>query len=126
MTAIDERCEPPRPPRHFHAAMKACDRKRVASWVRVFVRPLAGCAGLRQDSGSAVRMLRQSPGFSFAVVLMFGLGIGASTGFFCALNKVFWRAPDGVQAALLGTCGRHQVDRCSVHAWYLSYSGWRN
>ena len=104
--------------------MKARDRKRVASWVRAIVRPLAGGEGLRQDSSSAGRMLRKSPGFSFAVVLMFGLGIGASTGFFCALNKVFWRAPDGVQAEDGLVVLRRSVDGQDEgfsHRGYLAY-----
>jgi predicted permease len=55
--------------------------------------------GVGPDLQSAAAILRKSPGFSLAVVLMFALGLGTSIGFFSTLNDVFWRTPRGVQGA---------------------------
>ena len=39
----------------------------------------------------ALRVLRRNPGFTAAVVLSLGLGIGANTAIFTLLDAVLWR-----------------------------------
>ena len=39
----------------------------------------------------ALRVLRRNPGFTAAVVLSLGLGIGANTAIFTLLDSVLWR-----------------------------------
>jgi predicted permease len=64
---------------------------------------------LQQDARYAVRALRRSPGFSFAVIVTLGLGIGANAAIFSAVDRLLFRAPP-----LLETPGRTN--------WvYLSY-----
>jgi predicted permease len=80
--------------------------------------------GAGQDLRSAAAILRKSPGFSLAVVLMFALGLGASIGFFSTLNDVFWRAPRGVQGAERLLVLRRSLDGKDdgfSHLGYLAY-----
>ena len=46
---------------------------------------------LRQDVGYAFRLMRRAPGFSAAVVLSLGLGIGANTAIFSLIDAVLLR-----------------------------------
>jgi predicted permease len=48
-------------------------------------------ADLLQDIGYTIRVLRRSPGFTAAIVLSLGLGIGANTAIFTLLDAVMWR-----------------------------------
>ncbi|MEX0891733.1 MAG: ABC transporter permease [Gemmatimonadota bacterium] len=48
-------------------------------------------AGMLRDLGLAGRGLRRAPGFAVAAVLVTGLGIGASTAIFSALNAFLFR-----------------------------------
>jgi predicted permease len=64
---------------------------------------------LQQDIRYAIRALRRSPGFSLAVIITLGLGIGANAAIFSAVDRLLFRAPP-----LLETPGRTN--------WvYLSY-----
>lgn len=53
--------------------------------------PLAWATDLGQDFRYAVRQVNRSPGFAALAVLCLGLGIGANTSIFSALNSVLFR-----------------------------------
>ena len=46
---------------------------------------------LRQDTRDAVRSVRRSPAFSFAIVLTLTLGIGLTTAIYSVVNAVLLR-----------------------------------
>jgi putative ABC transport system permease protein len=52
---------------------------------------------LRQDFGYAWRSIRRSPGFTVMVVVTLALGLGVNAATFSVLDRVFLRAPSGVQ-----------------------------
>jgi putative ABC transport system permease protein len=67
--------------------------------VREEVRRMSGIEWLdraRQDVGYAIRGLRQSPGFTAAIVITLGLGLGVNAAMFTFLDKIFVRPPAGV------------------------------
>ena len=51
----------------------------------------AGMESVAKDILYALRVLRRNPGFTAAVVLSLGLGIGANTAIFTLLDSVLWR-----------------------------------
>src|SRR5262245_47420931 len=53
--------------------------------------PLAWASDLVQDFRYAVRQVNRSPGFAALAVLCLGLGIGANTSIFSALNSALFR-----------------------------------
>ena len=57
--------------------------------------PLAWATDLVQDFRYAVRQVKRSPGFTALAVLCLGLGIGANTSIFSALNSVLFRSFPG-------------------------------
>jgi len=54
-----------------------------------------------RDVRHALRLMRKVPGFSAAVVVTLGLGIGGTTAVFSVVDALFWRAPDGVSEPAL-------------------------
>src|SRR6476660_5894123 len=52
---------------------------------------LGGGDGMLTDFAYALRLLGRSPGFTAAVVLSLGLGIGANTAIFTLMDAVMWR-----------------------------------
>jgi predicted permease len=54
--------------------------------------PLAWATDLVQDFRYAVQQVKRSPGFAVLAVLCLGLGIGANTSIFSALNSVLFRS----------------------------------
>ena len=72
--------------------------------------PLAWLDAIRQDARYAWRGLARSPGFTAAVVVTLGLGIGVNASVFSFMNRLFLRVPDGV------------VDPAGVRRLYIEYS----
>lgn len=72
--------------------------------------PLAWFDGIRQDLGYAWRGLVRAPGFTLAVIVTLGLGIGVNASVFSFMNRLFLRVPDGV------------VDAPAVRRLYVDYS----
>src|SRR5882672_703713 len=70
---------------------------------------LALIDGALQDLRYAIRSLRRSPGFTAAVVLTLGLGIGANVAMFGVVDRLLFRPPP-----FLHDAGR-------VHRVYLTY-----
>jgi hypothetical protein len=71
------------------------------TYAREEVRRMTGIECLdrvRQDIGYAWRGLRKSPGFTAAVVVTLGLGLGVNAAMFSFLDRVFVHAPPGIAA----------------------------
>lgn len=82
-------------------------------------------ADLVFDLGQALRRLKRVPGFSVAVLLTLGLGIGASTLIFAIVNSVVLRplpfdAPDRLIAVRLSTGAR--ISEAYLQEWRLDNS----
>lgn len=81
---------------------------------------------LRQDAGYALRGLRRTPGFTIAVVLTIGLGIGVNAALFSLLDRIFFQAPAGVvrpnevrRVYLNFVNGRGSVGRLTTRRWRI-------
>ena len=87
---------------------------------------------LRQDVHVAVRSLASRPGFSLAVVLTFGLGIGVNAAMFGVVDRLLFRAPlflrdpATVHRVYLArqSEGREVVDRSLPYTRYLDLQRW--
>jgi predicted permease len=70
------------------------------TYVREEVRRMTGMDWIdriRQNVAYALRGLRRSPGFTAAVVLTLGLGLGVNAAMFTFLDRVFVKPPAGVE-----------------------------
>jgi hypothetical protein len=76
--------------------------------------PLAWAVDLVQDFRYAVRQVRRSPGFAALAVLCLGLGIGANTSIFSALNSVLLRPFPGTDPEHLVMLSRETVPFFSI------------
>lgn len=70
------------------------------TYLREEVRRMSGMDWIdrvRQNVGYGIRGLRRSPGFTAAVVVTLGLGLGVNVAMFTFLDRVFMKAPAGVE-----------------------------
>src|SRR5690348_1338323 len=56
-------------------------------------RGVAFLDAVRQDLRYAVRTLRLAPGFTLAVIVTLGLGIGATAGIFSVIDRLMFQSP---------------------------------
>jgi predicted permease len=77
--------------RRFGNVTRAREEVRRMSGVEAFDR-------IRQNLRYATRGLRTSPGFTAAVVLTLGLGLGVNAAMFSFLDRVFVKPPEGIAA----------------------------
>lgn len=73
------------------AELTALDRRMVTKKIRANFFDV-----FRQDLAYAVRTLVRSPGFTVAIILTLGLGIGANAAVFTVLDRLFFQTPPGV------------------------------
>jgi predicted permease len=81
---------------------------------------------LAYDVRYALRLLRRSPGFTAAVVLSLGLGIGANTAIFTLLDAVLWRMLPISDPEQLLVVGRQQGTAIGTGFNYANYRLFRD
>ncbi len=87
---------------------------------------------VRQDVSYALRGLRRSPGFTIAVIVTLGLGIGANAAMFSIIDRLMFRSPPMLRDAAmthrvyLGTTrrGTEYLDSGFGYARYVDLARW--
>jgi predicted permease len=84
-------------------AAEAKDQARRAmgneTWMREEARGVwlwPGLEAVVQDAKYTLRSLRRTPGFTAAVMITLGLGIGANAAMFSLIDRIFFRPPPGL------------------------------
>ena len=88
--------------------------------------------GAMQDLRYAVRTLRLTPGFTLAVIVTLGLGIGATAGIFGVIDRLMFRPPPMMHDPSMVSRvyraydfrGRHRVDNSFEYRRYLDLAQW--
>ena len=95
-------------------------------------RGVAVLDALAQDIRYAIRTLRFAPGFTLAVVITLGLGIGATAGIFGVIDRLMFRPPPMMHDPSMVSRvyraydfrGRHQIDNSFEYRRYLDLTQW--
>jgi len=95
-------------------------------------RGVAFLDALAQDLRYAVRTLRLTPGFTLAVIITLGLGIGATAGIFSVIDRLMFRPPamlhdPGTVSRIYKQYdfrGRERIDGSLEYRRYLDISQW--
>jgi len=95
-------------------------------------RGVAFLDALAQDLRYAVRTLRLTPGFTLAVIITLGLGIGATAGIFSVIDRLMFRPPamlhdPGTVSRIYKQYdfrGRDRIDGSLEYRRYLDISQW--
>lgn len=89
---------------------------------------------LRQDIRYSLRGMRAKPGFTGAVVMTLGLGIGANTAMFSLVDRLMFRSPEYLEAPsrvhrvylAITPRGKEQITNSFEYARYLDLARWTN